>query len=124
MKYQRLSDKLAIALSLVCVVHCLILPIALIAVPALSGLMALSDEAFHQWMLYAVLPISVFALFIGYLHHRHIHVITIGAVGLVLLIAAVFIGHDVLGEVGEVLLTIIGSILIAIGHFRNHRLAN
>jgi hypothetical protein len=59
---QVLSDKLAIGFSIVCVAHCLVLPILLILLPPFSGLFALDDEMFHQWMLYAVLPISIAAL--------------------------------------------------------------
>ena len=123
-KMQVLSDKLAIAFSMVCLIHCLVLPILLILLPPFSGLFALDDEMFHQWMLYAVLPISIAALMMGYLHHRSYKVFLVGSIGLLLIIISTTLGHDLLGETGEVVLSILGSIIIAFGHFRNYQLSS
>ncbi len=67
---QMLSDKLAIGFSMIYVVHCLVLPILLVLLSPFSELFALDDEMFHQWMLCAVLPISIAALMMSNLHHR------------------------------------------------------
>lgn len=119
-----LSDKLAIGFSMVCVFHCLVLPILIILLPPFSGLFALDDEMFHQWMLYAVLPISIAALMMGYLHHRSYKVFLVGSIGLSLIIISTTLGHDLLGETGEVVLSILGSMIIAFGHFRNYQLSS
>jgi hypothetical protein len=121
-KFQLISDKAAIGLSFLCVVHCLFFPVLLIVMPPLSGLFALNDELFHRWLLYAVVPISVIALLMGYLHHRSGRVFLIGALGLLLLLTAAFSGHEFLGEYGEVTLTVLGSSIIAYGHIRNYQL--
>jgi hypothetical protein len=121
---QVLSDKLAIGFSIVCVAHCLVLPILLILLPPFSGLFALDDEMFHQWMLYAVLPISIAALMMGYLHHRSFKVFVVGSIGLALIILSTALGHDVLGKTGEVVLSMLGSMIIAFGHFRNYQLSS
>jgi maltodextrin utilization protein YvdJ len=121
-KLQMLSDKLAIGFSMVCVVHCLVLPILLILLPPFSGLFALDDEMFHQWMLCEVLPISIAALIMGYLHHRSYKVFLVGSIGLTLIIISTTLGHDVLGKTGEVVVSILGSMSIAYGHFRNYQL--
>ena len=123
-KMQVLSDKLAITFSMVCLIHCLVLPILLILLPPFSGLFALDDEMFHQWMLYAVLPISIAALMMGYLHHRSYKVFLVGSIGLSLIIISTTLGHDLLGETGEVVLSILGSMIIAFGHFRNYQLSS
>jgi hypothetical protein len=123
-KLQMLSDKLAIGFSMVCVVHCLVLPILLILLPPFSGLFALDDEMFHQWILYAVLPISIAALMMGYLRHRSYKVFVVVSIGLTLIILSTTLGHDVLGETGEVVLSILGSMIIAFGHFRNYQLSS
>jgi hypothetical protein len=123
-KLQLLSDKLAIGLSMICVVHCLVLPMLLILVPPFSGLFALDDEMFHQWMLYAVLPISIAALMIGHFHHCSYEVFLVGSIGLSLIILSATLSHDVLGETGEVVLSILGSMIIAYGHFRNYQLSS
>ncbi len=114
-------DKLAIGLSLACTVHCLILPVLLVVLPTLGGT-ALGDERFHQWLLFAVLPISIFALSIGCHRHKKSGVLVLGVLGLGALIFAVLLGHDVLGEIGEKVVSVLGASLIALGHWRNHRL--
>lgn len=117
--FSKAADKAAIFLSAVCAIHCLVLPIILILVPPISGLMSFSDEAFHQWLLFAVMPISVFAVISGFSAHRNKQVAMIGVVGMLFLIGAVLLGHDLLGEHAEVVLTVIGSALIAFSHYKN-----
>lgn len=114
-------DKAAIGLSLFCAVHCLMLPVALALLPAIATT-SLGSEAFHQWMLIAVLPTSVIALHMGCKQHRDFSVLYYGVPGLILITATVFWGHDLLGETDERISTLIGAGLIAYGHLRNHRL--
>lgn len=114
-------DKVAIALSLTCAVHCLLLPIALLILPTLAAT-TLGDESFHQWMLLAVLPTSLFALTMGCRRHRNMSVLTISLSGLATLILAAIFGHDLLGESGEKVISLLGTSLIVIGHYKNHML--
>jgi hypothetical protein len=46
----------------------------------------------------------------------------IGALGLTILILAAYLGHELLGEYGEVVLTVLGSSIIVYSHIRNYRL--
>ena len=114
-------DKAAIGISLFCAVHCLLLPVALVTLPALAA-SSVGNETFHQWLLLAVLPTSIIALTLGCRQHRSFSVLAIGVPGLLILILAALFGHDFLGESGERVATLIGAGLIAFGHFRNHRL--
>jgi len=84
--------------------------------------LSLEDEAFHLWLLVAVIPISVFALFMGCKKHRRKPVAWVGGTGLAVLIASVLLGHDLLGEFFEKGLTLTGATLIALGHLWNYRL--
>ena len=114
-------DKVAIGLSLVCTLHCLLLPVAVVMLPALTA-SAFGDEGFHQWLLLAVLPTSLIALTMGCRKHRHLSVIAIGLPGLLVLFLAAFFGHDLLTEAGEKIASLLGTSLIAFGHLRNHAL--
>lgn len=114
-------DKLAVGLSLICTVHCLLLPVALVMLPALAA-NTFGDESFHQWMLLAVLPTSLIALTMGCRRHLNFSVLAIGLPGLAILTLAAFFGHDLFGETGEKIASLLGASLIALGHFRNHRL--
>ncbi len=123
-RLQELGDKLAIALSSLCVVHCLITPILLIALPALSSVAFLDHESFHQILLFFVVPVGVIALLAGYRHHRDNKVLALGMTGLAMLIIAGTIAHDFLGDSGETIMTIAASLLIVFAHIENFRKRN
>lgn len=114
-------DKIAIGLSTLCTVHCLLLPIILTLLPALS-LNVLADEMFHQWLLVAVIPTSLIALTMGCRQHKNLSVMIFGLLGLTILILTAFFGHDFLGESGEKIASVIGAVVIAFGHIRNSAL--
>lgn len=120
---QAIGDKFAIGLSVMCAVHCLLLPLLLVLLPSMAALQ-LDNEAFHFWMLIAVIPSSLYALTLGCKQHKRYQVFVLGAIGLCLLIAAVALGEARLGEMGEKLITVLGSGLIVIGHVLNFRLCH
>lgn len=115
------ADRSAIFLSSLCIVHCLVLPIILLTLPALSSLAYFSDERFHMWMLFGVIPTSVFAVIFGYLHHRNLHVVAIASVGILILTLSTFFGHDMLGHNGEIVASVVGSLFVAFAHIKNLR---
>ena len=117
---QTRADVVAIGLSVGCLLHCLALPVALALLPTLS-IDWLTDEAFHRWLLVAILPTSVVALLMGCWKHRQASVIVLGFSGLLLLIWAAFFGHDVVGELGETAVTSAGAVVIAASHIMNQR---
>jgi len=121
MNTQAIFDKGAIALSLVCAVHCLALPVLAVMTPAIMGYF-ITDEAFHRWLAFVVIPISLFALTMGCRRHRSLMVVILGASGMAVLLFTALFGHDVLGEAGEKLATLIGAGLIAAAHYQNYRL--
>jgi putative Mn2+ efflux pump MntP len=114
-------DKAAIGLSLACAIHCLLLPVALVILPALAAT-TFGDERFHLWLLMAVLPTSLLALTMGCRRHRNMGVMATGLCGLVILTLAAFLGHDWFGQSGEKIASLLGAALIALSHFRNHAL--
>ena len=114
-------DRAAIGFSAVCVVHCLALPLLLILIPTLATL-PIADERFHLLLVFLVLPTSVLALFIGYRRHQDRAVLYWGITGVTLLVLTAMLGHDLLGDTGERLLTVLGAVLVAVGHIRNFRL--
>ena len=113
-------DKASISLSVVCAIHCLLLPLALVLIPSIAVL-PIADERFHQLLVVLVLPTSLFALTIGCRRHRQWRVMVCGALGLTVLFLTVLAGHEMLGEFGEKSLTLLGAILVAISHIINFR---
>ena len=108
-------------LSIACILHCLALPLALSLLPTLP-VAALTDEQFHRWLLVAIVPASTVALVIGCRNHRSLPVIALGCAGMLLLVWAAFAGHNVTGESGEKVVTVIGAVVIAAAHVMNQRL--
>lgn len=117
---QLLSDKFAIGLSMLCTVHCLLLPLVVTLLPNLSAL-NLTDERFHIWMIAAVLPSSIYALSMGCKQHQRHSVLVLGIIGLLLLISGLFVGQF-LGEWAEKFFTVIGAITLASVHLWNYQL--
>ena len=115
---QPFADKASIGLSFLCLLHCLALPLLVVLLPSLVVL-GLDDERFHIWLVVVVIPLSAFALTLGCTRHRRLTVLLTGAMGLLLLCMAPLLGHDFLGESGERLTTLIGSVLIAASHVKN-----
>ena len=113
-----LLDRAAIALSGLCVLHCLAMPFVLLALPFLGQL---TEGHFHLQMLIVVVPVSSIALGLGYRRHRRLSVMVAGGIGLLLL----FIGgtwmHNEIGIIADRAATIAGSLLLASAHFYNSR---
>ena len=118
---QRPLDIIAVSISGLCALHCMLMPLALILFPVLSGSLFAGEE-FHQLLLWVILPSSGLALWLGCRHHKDWLVLLLGLSGLLLLMLAAFQGHSWFGEWGERLVTVGGGVIMATGHIRNYRL--
>ena len=121
MNNQLRSDKLAISLSLVCVIHCLFAPSFVILS---SGYYAatLNNEFVHNLILFFAIPVSLFALALGYKNHGAPQYFFIGITGLIILVMAIILGEPLYGETGEKLFTILGSVFVVFAHYKNHQI--
>ena len=111
-------DGLAISLSFICAVHCLFTPSFIILAPSLLSI-SFDNEFIHYLILVLAVPISVFALSIGYKTHKNLSIFVIGFLGLSILLFALFYGNALFGETGEKGMTLLGSIIVVSAHFRN-----
>ena len=116
-----LIDKFAVSASTICATHCICLPFLLGVFPAI-GTTLFGEEVFQVWLLWAVIPSSLVAISLGCYKHKDRAVLVIGLLGLIFLIIAASLGHDMLGEEGERITTLMGAITIAAGHLRNYKL--
>ena len=113
-------DLIGLVLSGSCLLHCLLLPVALVAAPSLAVWLGETETSVH-WMLFAVaLVVSGWALMAGVRRHGVWLVVTVGAVGL--LVMAVAAAH-LFGRGLEVALTLIGASIVALAHVVNLRLS-
>ena len=111
-------DGVAICLSLLCAVHCLFVPSFIILAPSFLSI-SFNNEFIHYLILVLAVPISVFALSIGYKNHKKPSIFVIGFLGLSILLFALFYGNALFGETGEKGMTLLGSIIVVSAHFRN-----
>ncbi len=114
-------DNMAVYLSVVCAVQCLFLPLSVLFFPTFF-LLPLVDEWFHTLLLFFVFPISIFAIVLGCKKHKSYNVIIYGILGLTILIVNVIWGHELFGEYGETISTLIGTSILSYGHIQNQKL--
>jgi|TARA_B100000676_G_scaffold45255_1_gene43591 hypothetical protein len=115
-----MSDKLAMALSSACAIHCFFSPAFILLT---SGLFSFSfdNESVHYLILLIALPVSLYALISGFMNHKTAYLLTVGVFGLFVLLLAVALGESIMGELGEKTFTLIGSFLVVYAHFKNHQ---
>ena len=117
-KTTSLLDNAAVALSGLCLLHCLALPMLIAVLPFLGQFGA---GHFHIQMLIAVVPVSIAAFALGFRRHHSRSVVAWGGVGVLLLMVGGTIAHGSYGIVADRLLTICGALILAAAHYFNNR---
>ena len=120
MNVQLFTDKLAISLSAICVLHCLFMPSFLI-LSSWFVAFSIDNQFIHYAILFAAIPVSTYALIRGYKNHDNFAYLAFGISGLSLLVFAILMA-SLFGELAEKSLTIFGSLLVIYAHFKNHQI--
>ena len=115
-----ITDKLAMSISAACVVHCFFAPALIVLSYGVSSF-SIDSELIHYLILAIAMPLSALALSKGSRHHKVTSFLVTGVLGLSLMFLAVLLGESLLGELGEQLVTLLGSSLVAYSHFKNYR---
>ena len=127
MKTQRMgatrifADWFGIAASTACAMHCLLVPTLLVTGTILPA-SVFADEAFHQMMLWLILPAAIVAFGIGCWRHKDQWVLVLGIAGLAGMVLAVAVLHDLVGELGERIVTVLSAAVLVAAHFRNFQI--
>ncbi|MFK8137934.1 MAG: MerC domain-containing protein [Bdellovibrionales bacterium] len=115
------SDRVGIALSIVCMIHCLATPLLMLIVPTLFQVT--NHGLFHQIMLVLVVPVAIKAFYGSYKVHNNSKLLFAGFAGVGLLFLGVIIPellhHSELGERIELSLTVLGGITLSVSHYIN-----
>ncbi|MET0310055.1 MAG: MerC domain-containing protein [Sphingomonas sp.] len=111
-------ERVAFSAAMLCLVHCLALPIALAALPALSKALSL-PENIHLWLLALAVPASTWALVSGGMGRATRAPLLLGAFGLMLLALGAIVFAQ---SAAETPVTVAGSLLLALAHVMNWRL--
>jgi hypothetical protein len=108
-------DRLGIALSGFCLVHCLASAIMVAVLASAGGV--LLNPIIHEVGLVMAIALGLEALARGVVAHGFMMPAAIGGLGLGVMAGALTVPHDG----GEVLYTIIGVAILALGHDLNRR---
>ncbi|WP_052134881.1 MerC domain-containing protein [Sphingomonas sp. 37zxx] len=108
-------DRFAIGLSALCVVHCLASAVLLALLSSVAGV--LLDESIHQFGLVLAIGLGALALGRGIIVHGYMMPAAIGALGLGIMGGALTLPHGT----GEIVWTVIGVGILALGHDLNRR---
>ena len=110
-------DRLAIGLSGLCVVHCVASAVLLAMMSAAGGL--LLNPVFHEVGLTLAIGMGALALGRGAIRHGYLMPTAFGALGLGMMAGALSLPHD--GSGAEMLWTVVGVGMLAMGHDLNRR---
>jgi hypothetical protein len=108
-------DRMAIALSGLCLVHCLASAIFLAMLSAAGGL--LLDPIIHEIGLMLAIGLGVLALGRGILEHGFMMPSAVGGLGLGVMAGSLMLPHGG----GSTVYSVIGVLLLALGHDLNRR---
>ncbi len=118
-KTTSLFDRIGIAISGICAVHCLILPLLLPFMGAIAA--QFESEWTHTILAALIIPTVLFTAWRGYKHHGKQEVIWLLGIGAFAVVAALLVGHHAANENVETAVTTLGSFLLITGHWQNHK---
>ncbi|HXH51999.1 MAG TPA: MerC domain-containing protein [Sphingomicrobium sp.] len=113
----KVADGTAIGASMLCLVHCLLLPLAVALVPTLGALARVPESA-HLVLFAVAVPVSAVAIVGGYRRHGALLPGAVALSGLVLIGVGALAGLPMLVETS---VTVLGSVALAVGHLWNWR---
>lgn len=112
-----LADRVGATASLLCAVHCALLPFVLALLP-LIGLEFLAGHTFERVFVAAAAALAATSIITAYRRHHRPHALYLMAPGIVLLLAGVAINLDV-HVVVHTLSVVAGGVLVASAHVTN-----
>lgn len=109
-------DRLAIGLSGLCLAHCILSAVIVTALAAAGGI--LLHPAFHEIGLVLAMALGAIALGRGVLQHGYALPVWVGSLGLGVMAGALTLPHEG-GQ--ETIYSILGVLIVALGHDLNRR---
>lgn len=119
-------DRIGIALSTLCAVHCVLTPIVILSLPIMARFYV-AHPWFHYVMALLIVPVGVLAFVRGYRHHHNLKVLALGIPGLFLVGIFPMIFHSGISMMRglsiwtEPTILVIGSVCLIVAHWNNRR---
>jgi len=108
-------DHAGIGTSLLCVLHCLITPLLITALPALAA----TEHQTHSVFAMIILLLGMLAFIPGYLKHHKKSVPAMGVMGISMITLAAVLPEVENAEMIETSLVILGGVTLISAHLRN-----
>ncbi|MEX0958985.1 MAG: MerC domain-containing protein [Burkholderiales bacterium] len=115
------GDLIGVALSAICILHCLAAPLALAVFPFIGLLVLDGDAEVHRAVACAVAVPVLLSIVPGYLVHRRLRIAGTAAVGVSMVCFAAFVPLHGTAAGDETVLTIGGGALLVSAHLNNWR---
>lgn len=113
-------DQIAIALSAICIVHCLAVPLLIALVPVVTIAMG-SDTHFHELLLWLIVPTSFAGFALGYRVHGKIRTVLLGLAGIIVITIVSLWGHGAWSVGLEATVSVAASLVLGTAHWLNFR---
>jgi hypothetical protein len=110
-------DRIGISASILCVVHCLVTPFAVVLLPFVANFF--EKDTFHIIIVFIVVPVAAWALWNGYLLHKFKRVLVLGGLGVSLLLVGMLATKH--GSVQSMLVMVAAGLSLASAHLFNLR---
>lgn len=111
---------LGVVSSLLCLIHCLAIPVVLVVFPAFTSFNLSSIDPFWEHVFVVLAIISVFTIIqIHKTHNKFSVALPLAFLGVLILTISLFLGHDTASY-----LLPVGSMCILFGHIMNLKLCN
>lgn len=112
------SDAMGVLVSVLCLAHCLLLPLLVNAL-SVAGIGFIASETTHRALVLVLLAVGLLAFIPGYRLHGKLKVVLLAALGLLTLSFAAFMAADQWGERAETWLTVLASAALITAHLKN-----
>jgi hypothetical protein len=114
-----LWDRIAVLISGLCLVHCISTMVFVALLSSVGGMFL--NPLIHEIGIGIAIALGMFTLGRGVIDHGYIMPAAIGGLGLGMMMGAITIGHDGNHGGAEVLYTMLGVGVLALGHDLNYR---
>lgn len=111
-------DDVGVFASSLCVTHCVLTPVVLIALP-FAGLAFLGNEAVDRSLALVAIAVAVIAFIPGYRMHGSMKLVALVSAGIACLLFAAFGADAIWGEAGDTVFTMLGGGIIVLSHCLN-----
>ena len=117
-RVRAVADLLGVGLSLLCLIHCLALPVLIAFAPVLLKSLP-GDEVTHRSLAVIIGFVGFLAFRSGYKVHGRRWLLGLFLFGLMLVSAAAVLGDAILTSYGEAAITVCGGLILVAAHLFN-----